>query len=206
MSKRTLFILVAAILLIVAPAIAIGGGHGANPAKCTGGENTECAGHAECSGQAECSGHADCAGAHGSSYGHGMSLMNPGSGHAAMFGNMKFTDEQQAKVDQIHADNKMGFAGDHGRALSMHEDMAKLIHSADYDEVAVQQMAEDMAAMQVEMIVANAGMMNQMYQLLTPEQLEQIEGHHGQYGKKGHHKASADKAECSQGQGGHHKN
>jgi Spy/CpxP family protein refolding chaperone len=72
-----------------------------------------------------------------------------------------------------------------------HETMADLMHAETIDEAAIRGVAEEIAAAQVELMVAHARAMVEMRQVLTPEQLEQFLQMRRQYpqmsGMKGGH-------------------
>jgi len=187
----SIFAILCLLLVLPAAAVAECGPHGAKHAECTG------AGSAE---------HAACGDAHGAGLGCLSDSDGMGGCHAQMFKNLNLTDEQQASIDKIHADLKPDYAGKRAEAEMLHAKLAELIHALDYDASAIQQVAEDMAAMQAEKIVAKAGMMNQVLQLLTPEQLENLEGLKGQCAGGKAHGAPAHKRPFGHGHGGGHKN
>ena len=115
--------------------------------------------------------------AQGGPHGHGS---HPGmADHGRMmqhvFDSLGLTDEQQDQVHQIMQQSRDETEPTREATRAGHEMMADLMHAETIDEAAIRGVAEEIAAAQVELMVAHARAMVEMRQVLTPEQLEQFQ-------------------------------
>jgi protein CpxP len=126
----------------------------------------------------------------GGPHGHG-----PGDLLGMLAHELNLTDAQQAQIKQIGQSFMENMKGLHEQMHKAGDDPFAVLKGQPFDEAAVRAAAQARAAVQVELEVAHARMLSQVYAVLTPEQkaqlaarLQQLEQEHRQHeGQHGEH-------------------
>ena len=105
--------------------------------------------------------------------GHGAH--GPGMGLHRGLEQLDLSAEQREQLEQIRARHQEETRLSHDQLQAAHERFADLAHAETLDETALREAAATMAEARTEMMIARAGMMNEIRQILTPEQLEQFQ-------------------------------
>jgi protein CpxP len=87
---------------------------------------------------------------------------------------LNLTDEQKAQIQKIHASFEESTRALREQMRTLHENGADPLSTGVFDEAAVRAAAQARANVQVEMDVAHARMMSQVFAVLTPEQKTQL--------------------------------
>jgi Spy/CpxP family protein refolding chaperone len=103
---------------------------------------------------------------------HGMA--DHGRMMARIFDQLDLSDEQRDQIHQIMEQSRDETRPTRDAMRAGRESMADLMHAETIDEAAIRDVAEEIAAGQVELMVAHARAMSEMREVLTPEQLEQF--------------------------------
>lgn len=88
--------------------------------------------------------------------------------------NLNLSDEQKAQVKKITDSFEESTKALHEQMRSLHESERDALKDGAFDEAAVRAAAQARANVQVELEVARARMMSQVFALLTPEQKAQL--------------------------------
>ena len=115
-------------------------------------------------------------GEHGGHKGGGMHGMRGG-----FFERLNLTDAQKAQMEQIAERFRQTAQSFHGQGRDRREDGFDAFKGGTFNESAVRAAAQARANRQVEVEVARARMMYEMYNVLTPEQKSQLEAERQQH-------------------------
>lgn len=97
---------------------------------------------------------------------------------------LNLTDAQKDQMKQIATRFQESTSALRGELRGGKEDMFGLLNGGAFDEAAVRAAAQARASKHVEMEVARARMMSEMYAILTPEQKAQLAAQHQQMQQK----------------------
>ncbi|HEV7844005.1 MAG TPA: Spy/CpxP family protein refolding chaperone [Pyrinomonadaceae bacterium] len=87
---------------------------------------------------------------------------------------INLTDDQKAQIEKIKASFEESTKALHEQMRALHESQPDPLSGGAFDEAAVRAAAEARAKVQVELEVAHARAMSQVFALLTPEQKAQL--------------------------------
>jgi Spy/CpxP family protein refolding chaperone len=97
------------------------------------------------------------------------------------------SEEQRARAREIHAAHDASTAELREQLGAAHETVAARIHAETLDEAGVREAAAALSELQAEMFVAKARLFQEVRQILTPEQLAQLEQIRSEWGGWGPH-------------------
>jgi periplasmic protein CpxP/Spy len=98
----------------------------------------------------------------------------PRDGLGPLARDLNLTDEQKTQIQKIHASFDESTKALREQMRTLHENGADPLSTGVFDEAAVRAAAQARANVQVEMDVAHARMMSQIFAVLTPEQKTQL--------------------------------
>ncbi|HEV7861006.1 MAG TPA: Spy/CpxP family protein refolding chaperone [Pyrinomonadaceae bacterium] len=98
----------------------------------------------------------------------------PHDGLGPLARDLNLTDEQQAQVKKLTDGFAESTKALHDQLRTLHESQPDPLSGAAFDEAAVRSAAEAHAKIEVELEVAHARLMSQIFSLLTPEQKAKI--------------------------------
>jgi protein CpxP len=96
---------------------------------------------------------------------------------------LDLTDDQRAQMKQIHIEPREETETLREQMSAAHDRLAALIDAEQFDETAIREAAAQFAEYQTELFVSRAAVQQELREILTPEQFEQMkemrEKHHG---------------------------
>jgi len=109
----------------------------------------------------------------------------PGERHMErVFERLDLTDEQRAELEQKLPQFREATQPSMERLREARSNLTDLIHADQLDEVAIRQAAADIAGIEADLAVARAQHFQEMRQILTPEQLEELQQMRKQMGER----------------------
>jgi len=106
-----------------------------------------------------------------------------------MISRLDLNDEQQEQMKQIHEQHREETEGLLASMKTAHERLNELMDADTFDEAAIREAAGEVSKIQTELFVSRAKVQQEIRQILTPEQYEQLkqmrERHHGMMGHPG---------------------
>ena len=97
---------------------------------------------------------------------------------------LNLTDEQKAQIKRIADSAEESTRGLREQLHSLHESQRDILKDGAFDEAAVRAAAQARANLQVELEVAHARTMSQIFALLTPEQKAQLAARRQEFEQK----------------------
>jgi protein CpxP len=98
----------------------------------------------------------------------------PAFGHAfggpRMFEALQLSDAQKNSVQELFASNREALKPLHEQMRQQRQLLQEAAHKQPFDESQVRFQAQELAKIQAELLVAHASLMNQVSEILTPEQ------------------------------------
>jgi len=119
-------------------------------------------------------------------WGHGPhGSGEPGERHMQrVFDQLDLTEEQRAELDQKLPQFREAIQPSMDRLREARTVLADVIHADQFDEGAVRQAAADVAEIEADLAVARAEHFREMRQILTPEQLDELQQMRGRMGER----------------------
>lgn len=109
----------------------------------------------------------------------------PGERHMGrVFERLDLTEEQRAELEQKLPQFREAIQPSMERLREARSSLNDLIHAEQLDENAIRQAAADVAEIEADVAVARAQHFQQMRQILTPEQLEELQQMRKQMGQR----------------------
>ena len=100
-----------------------------------------------------------------------------------VFDRLGLDEQQREQMTQIHEQHRQVTEPMREQVEAAQQTLAELVHAPEMDEAAIRDAVASMAETQADLFVAQAEMFQEVRQILTPEQLEQLEQirgrHHG---------------------------
>jgi periplasmic protein CpxP/Spy len=110
----------------------------------------------------------------GRSGGPGFGRGGPGGILGPAFQRLNLTDAQQARVKEILDSHRTDMQTLGGKAMAAHQALDAAIVGTTFDEATVRMKAADTATIDADMAVMRARVYNEVYQILTPDQQNQL--------------------------------
>jgi Spy/CpxP family protein refolding chaperone len=88
--------------------------------------------------------------------------------------NLNLTDDQKTQIKSLHESFATSTKALHDQLKALHDSAPDPLNGAAFDEAAVRAAAQSRAAIQVELDVAHAKLMSQVYGLLSADQKTQL--------------------------------
>jgi periplasmic protein CpxP/Spy len=98
----------------------------------------------------------------------------PRDGGLGPLRDLNLTDDQKAQIEKLKASFEESTKALHEQMRSLHESQPDPLAGGAFDEAAVRAAAEARAKVEVELEVAHARLMSQVFAILTPEQKAQL--------------------------------
>jgi protein CpxP len=102
----------------------------------------------------------------------------PRGGHIPFLRDINLTDAQKTQIKQLTESFEERTKQLHERLRALHEGEFGALTEGTFNEAAVRAAAQERAAVQVELEVARARLMSQVFAVLTPEQKAQVAERH----------------------------
>lgn len=101
---------------------------------------------------------------------------------------LKLTESQRDQIFKIFHDQAPALREKHKELHKLHQELHALTFSAQYDEAKIKTLAESSARTMAEIVEMRAASLNQVYQLLTPEQRKKAEERKAAFESRGMHR------------------